>query len=110
MAGRGGYQQTDGILVARLHGTARRMAADGATTERAVTELRAITTRVDLLSDAAGTHMAMFRSGTSPFSRQAADFLLATGAELELAEAEAARVAAAEAARVAAAEAARVER
>lgn len=99
MAGRGGYQQTDGVLVSRLHGTARRMATTKATTEQAVEELRAITTRVELLSEAAGAHMAMYRAGISPFSRDAADFLLAAGADLAQAEARAAAVAADEAAR-----------
>lgn len=99
MAGRGGYKQTDGILVARLHGTARRMATEQAATDQAVRELRAITTRVELLSEAAGAHMAMHRSGVSPFSRAAADFLLAAGADLEQAKVRAATVAADEAAR-----------
>lgn len=75
------------------------MATEKAPTVQAVAELRAITTRVELLSSAAGTHMAMFRSGSSPFSREAADFLLAAGADLDQAEVEAAAVAADEAAR-----------
>lgn len=99
MAGRGGYKQTDGVLVARLHGTARRIATEKPATQVAVGELHAITTRVELLSRAAGVHMAMFRSGSSPFSREAADFLLAAGADLAQAEAEAAAVTADEAAR-----------
>ena len=97
MAGRGGSKQTDGVLVARLHGTARRIATEKPATEVAIGELLAITTRVELLSWAAGVHMAMFRSGSSPFSREAADFLLAAGADLGQAEVEAAAVVAAEA-------------
>lgn len=99
MAGRSSGGQTDGVLIARLHGTARRMATDAVSVQAAVSELRSITTRVELLSSAAGTHMAMFRSGISPFSREAADFLLAAGADLDQAEVEAAAVAAREAAR-----------
>lgn len=75
------------------------MACERATVEVAVDELRAITTRVELLSRAAGVHMAMFRSGVSPFSREAADLLLVAGADLEQAEAQAAFVAASDAAR-----------
>lgn len=90
---------TDGVLVARLHGTARRLASEKAAPEDSVIELRAITTRVELLSQAAGTHMAMYKSGISPFSREAADFLLAAGADLEQARAVAAAVEADEAAR-----------
>lgn len=90
---------TEGILVARLHGTARRFATEQTAVDKAADELRAITTRVELLSKAAGTHMAMFRAGISPFSREAADLLFAAGADLERAEAEAATVAANQAAR-----------
>lgn len=92
MGGRGGYQKTDGILIAQLHGEATRRAVLKASTKEAVVELLAITDRVDLLSEAAGTHMAAFRGAPEvwPASRAAADFLLAAGADLGLAE-EAAR-------------------
>lgn len=89
MGGRGGYRRTDGILIAQLHGEANRQAFTKATTEDAVAELLAITNRVDLLSRAAGSHMAAFRSAPKiwPMSRVAADFLLAAGADPDLAEA-----------------------
>lgn len=94
MGGRGGYGKTDGILIAQLHGEATRQAVLKASAEDAVVELRAITERVDLLSRAAGSHMAAFRGAPNiwPASRLAADFLLAAGADLALAEAAASEV------------------
>lgn len=92
MAGRGGYKQTDGIVVARLCGTSRRLSFEHGAHHAAVAELRAITTRVDLLSEAAGVCMAQHRysAAVHPFARRAADLLFAAGAELELAEKQAA--------------------
>lgn len=93
MADRGGYKQTDGIVVARLCGTARRLAFAHATDDDSVAELQAITTRVDLLSQAAGVCMAQHRYSATvhPFARRSANLLFAAGAELELAEKQAAR-------------------
>lgn len=90
--GRGGYKQTDGIVVARLCGTSRRLATAHTEDEDAVAELRAITIRTDLLSQAAGVCMAQHRYGAEvhPFARRSADLLFAAGAELELAEKQAA--------------------
>ena len=95
MGGRGGCRKTDGILIAQLHGEATRQAVVKASTEAAVVELLAITDRVDLLSEAAGSHMAAFRGAPEiwPASRLAADFLLAAGADLALAEVAAVEVA-----------------
>lgn len=85
MAGRDGYRQTDGVLIARLDGSAHRLAGSEVPVEDAVAELRAITIRVDLLSQAAGGHMGRYRHRPSanPYARAAADLLLAAGADLE---------------------------
>lgn len=92
MAGRGGYKQTDGILVARLCGTSRRLATGHVPEVEATAKLQAITTRVDLLSEAAGVCMAQHRysAAVHPFARRSADLLFAAGADLELAEKQAA--------------------
>lgn len=62
--------------------------------EAGAAELRAITTRVDLLSSAAGMYMAEHRHDASlnPFARHAADLLFAAGADLDQAEVAAAEV------------------
>lgn len=93
MAGRGGYKQTDGIVVARLCGASRRLSFEHVSDGDAVAELRAITNRVDLLSQAAGVCMAQHRYSATvhPFARRSANLLFAAGAELELAEKQAAR-------------------
>lgn len=92
MAGSGGYKHTDGIVVARLCGTSRRLAFARAVDGEAIDELRGITARVDLLSQAAGVCMAQHRYSAEvhPFARRSADLLFAAGAELELAEKQAA--------------------
>lgn len=94
MAGRGGYKQTDGIIVARLSGTARRHSFAGTEPAKAITELQEISTRPDLLAQAAGSAMADYRDGPhiSPNARVAADLLLAAGAESEDAQEVAAEV------------------
>lgn len=85
----------DNLLIARLHGTARRLVIQKVDHDEAVVELRAITTSVPELSAAAGTFMAGHRADPRlhPFDRDAADLLFAAGADLELAEVEAAAVA-----------------
>lgn len=92
VAGRGGYKQADGIVVARLCGTSRRLSFEHAADDAAVAELQAITSRVDLLSEAAGVCMAQHRysAAVHPFARRAADLLFAAGADLGLAEKQAA--------------------
>ncbi len=92
MTGRGGYKQTDGIVVARLCGTSRQLATGHAEDDEAIAELQAITTRVELLSQAAGVCMAQHRysAAVHPFASRSADLLFAAGADLELAEKQAA--------------------
>lgn len=92
MAGRGGGKQPDGIVVARLCGTSRRLGTAKVADHEAVAELQAITTRVDLLSHAAGVCMAQHRysADVHPFARRSADLLFAAGAQLDLAEKQAA--------------------
>lgn len=79
---------TDGVIVARLCGTARRLSIEHAETEAGLVELQAISTSPVLLARAAGTFMAGHRHDARlrPFDRRAADLLLAAGADRDEAE------------------------
>lgn len=90
MGGRTKAQQ-DRILVARLYGAAGRHANQGVPDDEAIAELRGITTRPDLLAQAAG----MFRASDHPWpewNAHAVRLLLDAGADPELLDVVAAEV------------------
>lgn len=77
--------------MARLYGAAGRHANQGLPEQEAIAELHAITTRPDLLGQAAG----MFQASDDPWperNRRAARLLLAAGADPDVAAASATRV------------------
>lgn len=85
------------LLIARLSGTARRLAIEGCEHQVALERLRAIAQgphRAQALAMAAGTAMARYRHApeVNVWERPCADLLLAAGVDLAKAELEATEV------------------
>lgn len=71
----------DRILIARLDGTAHRLLHEKADREQAIAELHAITTRTDLLNEAAATSLAIWQQYGRHDGDRVARMLIAAGAD-----------------------------